>query len=322
MFSEPHHRQMAEQIDRIVTQVIRHDRRVPPGLAVLVNPDSDYVLSNSNRIAFAMNYEARRRHWTRTGMANEIYLVDDIDHPDMPDHPVIMVTNAFVLSDEQVEAIHRKAEKTGATVIWLIAPGLIGKDQFDLKRVSDIVGMPIKAMNVETQPTIRMIPGDHPWSSITLPTGARLDTFGVGPRGKDDSGAYAFGPQSYADVETGGEISVLGLNETIFRPGLVVREHAGRKTVYCSAPYVHHALLHRIGLDSGAHVYLEPGHVLHASRDMILLNAARDEQVTLRLPGGASRSLRDLFTDEQLAVSTDGVSFHVQRHETRLFQIV
>lgn len=318
MYSEPHHRALVEQIDRIAQGALSLDRRVPPGLAVLVDPGSDYALSNSNRLIYAMNYEARRRHWTRSGMASEVYLIDDVDHADMPAHRVIMVTNAFAISDKQAAAVQRRADATGATVIWLVAPGLITDDKFDLERVSEIVGIPIKALEVETQPTIRMIAGDHPWSKVPLPSGGQLDTFGVGPRGKDDSGAYAFGPQFYADVETAGDIAVLGLNETIARPGLVVRQHNGRRTVYCSAPYLHHALLHQIGRDSGAHVYATPGHVLHVSRGMLLLNAARREQITLRLPAPATR-LYDLFTSEEFALPPDGLTLPVERHETRLF---
>lgn len=317
MFAEPVHRKLAQQIGRVAQNALRFDRTPATGLAVLVDPASDYALSNANRLIFSMNYEARRRHWTRTGMASEIYLLDDIAHPDMLAHPVIMVTNAFAITDEQAAAVKRKADKTNATLIWLVAPGVAGPGEFDTQRTSEIVGMPIRAVDVETQPTIRILPSEHPWSRVQLHNGKLLETFGVGPRGKDDSAAYTFGPQFYADVDNADDITVLGLNETIARPGLVVKQEPTRRTVFCAAPYMHHALLHAIGRDSNAHLYAPPGHALHVSRELLVINAAYDTELALHLPAKC-REVRELYEDAVLGSDVSQVALNAAQYQTHL----
>ncbi len=318
MYAHPEHRRVAERIDQVAVEALRYNRKAAPGMAVLVDPASDYALANANRLIYPMNYESRRRHWTRTGMAAETYLIDDVSHPDMPDHSVLMVTNAFAITDEQVTAVKRQAERTGATLIWMVAPGVVGTSGFSTDRVSDIVGMPIRALDVETQPTIRMLPGQHPWSTIALPDGGTLDTFGAGPRRKDDSAMYTFGPQFYVDdTQCDDDVCVLGLNETIARPGLVVKNNGAYRTVFCTAPYLHHALLHAIGKDSGAHLYVPCGHVLHASQGLLLVNATQSEQLPIAFPT-TCETILDMYDGQVLDRGVSHIDLPMQAMETRL----
>ena len=317
MYGHAAHARLAGEIERVGPVALHADRRPIPGLAVLTDPASNFHLSNSNRLIFAMNYEARRLHWTHAGLASEVYCVEDVGDSKMPAHKVIMVTNAFEISDERVGQIKELAKANAATLIWLVAPGVVADGGFDTDRTSRIVGLPIKAVDAEAQPTIRMIEANHPWSTVQTADGQRLKTFGAGPRGKDDSGGRAVGPLFYADVESSADVCELGLDEALALPGLVVHKQDDLTTVFCSAPYVHHALLHAIGRDAGAPMIAPCGDLIHASRELILLQAVSQGGRTIHLPQRAE-VVFDLFAGELLAQGADHVALTMERLETRL----
>lgn len=317
MFSLPEHVETARRMQRVGRGVVHADRTTAPGLAVFVDDLSNYRQANSNRLIFAMNYESRRLHWTHAGLACETYRLDDAADPAMPRHKVLMVTNAFRMTDAQAAAITALAKRNHATVIWMVAPGIQTPHGFDLKHVSRITGFTIRAVDAEALPRITLIRGTHPWSRPAGPEGV-LGSFGTSLVDFDDAGARCVGPLFYADVAEEKDVTVLGELDALAKPGLVVRPMDGYTSVYCSAPFVHNALLRAIGKDSGAHVYLDTDDLLHVARHLILVHARREGRKDIRWPTTAER-IFDLGTGR--AVKHDGRAWAVdlKRHETRFF---
>lgn len=264
MFSRPIHQETVKRLHRAAGIVARYaSRSAIPGLAVLVDDESIRRFSNSNRLVFSMNYEARQRHWSRTGCAYEVYHVDDVASPNFPLHPVIMVTNGYCLSDRQVEAIRTRVKQNNATLIWIGAPGVQADKQFDLARAEKITGFRIKAVDAEAIPRLNITRPDHPWV-------AGVNAFGGGPHDYDDSGSRAIGPQFYVDPRP--EDVVLGISDALALPSLVVSTVEGVPSLYCAAPYLPYKLLRNVLESAGAHVFAPAGDVVHAAGQLLLIH--------------------------------------------------
>ncbi len=317
MYGDANHARIASHIAKIGEALQHVDRRPAAGLGVITDAESNFHLSNSNRLIFAMNYEARRLHWTHAGMASEIYDIQDVPNTAIAKNKVIMVTNAFALSVADADRILAMARKQGATLIWLYAPGVVDESGFNIDKTSRIVGLPIRVVDAEAQPTIRMIESDHPWSQINLSDGRRLTSFGVGSWGKDDAGRRAIGPLFYADVESSKNMQVLGTVEALAKPGLVAYDHEGVRCVYCSAPYMHHALLAAIGMDAGANQLVMPGDLVHASEELVLHQAVTEGDRTLQLSGNRE-VVCDLFTGDVLGENLRHITMPMKANEVRL----
>ena len=318
MYKLPEHVNIAKRIAAVGRGILHANRSMVPGLAVFTNHHSNFHLANSNRLIFAMNYEARRLHWTHAGMACEVYCLDDASHPQMPPHKLIMVTNAFCISNAQVKAIKTMARKNNATIIWLMAPGLITQKGFDLNRVSKIVGFKICALDVEALTRISLIPGAHPWSKVGMSGGYSPKSFGVGPLEFDDSGSRAIGPLFYADTSNDRDAQVIGILNALEQPGLLVKQMDGYTSVFCSAPYIHHALLNAIGADAGAHIYTEFGDLVHVAKNLLLVNANSTGIKKVNWPRKAE-VVFDLYSNRTICRESKSWSFNMQQHETRFF---
>lgn len=319
MFSLPEHIECARRLQGVGRGAIHAGRRMAcNGLSIFAHPESNFLQASSNRLIFTMNYEARQFQWAHAGMASNIFCLYDAKHPDMPATKVIMVTNGFTMTDDDAESVRALARQNNATVIWLVAPGIQAPDGYDIERVRRITGFNIQAMDVETLPRITMQPGDHPWSEVTWPDERPVSSFGGGPFDADDMGARGIGPIFYIDADNDPGAVILGELDFVKRPGLAVRECDGYRSVYCSAPYMHKALLRKIGADSGAHIYLDTDDLVHATPELLLVNARREGTKEFRWPTEAEVVL-DLYEGRRVAGKTKSWAMEMKKFETRFF---
>ena len=317
MYSLPQHVAAAKRLQAVGRGAVYADRRmVGGGMAVFVQPEANFLQSSSNRLIFTMNYEARQFQWAHAGMASNIFCLHDASHPDMPAPKVILVTNAFTMTDRQAKDVVRLARKNNATIVWSVAPGIQTADGFDLEHTSRITGFKIRALDAETLPRITMLPGEHPWSQVTWPDERPVESFGGGPFDYDDSGARGIGPTFYVDIDGDPGATVLGELDFINQPGLVVRQCRGYRSVYCAAPYLHKSLLRRIGADSGAHVYLDTDDLVHASRELLVVNARRAGVKEFHWPRKV-QVVVDLYSGRTVAENTKSWRTKLKKFETR-----
>ncbi len=316
MYSLPTHIKTVKRLNTVGKTLVYTNRMSQPGLAVFVDIESNFHLSNSNRLIYAMNYYARQLHWSHCGMASEVYLIDDALNPDIPDHKVIMVTNAFCLTEKQHIGLIRLARKNRATIIWLMAPGIYTPKNFDIKRVSEITGFTIRSVDIEGHPSISLVQSEHPLSRPFLTDGSILTNFGAGQLEADDAGACNIGPMFYVDVSKDSSAVVLGNLDILFKPGLVVKQMKGYTSVYCSVPYIHNALLRAIGKYSHAHIYLDTDDMIYASKNLILINAKTAGEKTIYLPRRVKVAL-DIYTGNKIAHNCHRFVMRMKKYETR-----
>ena len=229
-----------------------------------------------------------------------------------------MVTNAFCMTDKQAKGIIKLARQNSATVIWLVAPGIQTAKGFDLERTSKITGFKICSTDVESSPLISLLPGKHPLSRPCLSDGGVLSRFGAGPHEEDGSGSRVIGPLFYVDASCDTDVNVLGILDVLCEPGLAIRQMDGYRSVYCSAPYIHNALIRAIGVDAGSHIYLDSDDLLHVADNLILVHAKSGGKKQIHWHKKA-QIVHDLYSGRKVAINCRSWSFRMKTYETRLF---
>jgi hypothetical protein len=341
MFSHPDHVGIVSRLQDVGRGAVQADRRMAQnGLAIFIQTEANFLQSSSNRLIFSMNYEARQLQWAHAGMASNIFVLEDAGHPDMPSPQVIMVTNAFTMSTAEADSVKALARKNNAAIVWLVAPGVQQPHGFDLEHTSRITGFKIRALDLESLPRITMRqnnfasgPGAQPifqlgeepktagartLASVTWPDERPVSSFGGGQMDYDDAGARGTGPTFYVDVENDPEAIVLGDLDYAFKPGLVMRQCDGYRSIYCAAPYLHKALLRQLGHECGAHIYLDTDDLVHASRELLVVNARRAGNKTFRWPSRVE-VIMDLYSGQIIAENTDHWEGELKKYETRFF---
>lgn len=77
----------------------------------------------------------------RLGASVGYYYFEDFLNGKLPACKVYFFPCAYYMTDEQIEAVHRRLDREGATAIWQYAPGYLGPSGADAARSSRLTGM-------------------------------------------------------------------------------------------------------------------------------------------------------------------------------------
>jgi hypothetical protein len=123
----------------------------------------------------------------------------------------------------------------------------------------------------------------------------------------------AVGPAFFADDP---EAEVLGVALATGRPGLVVKELEGWRSIYTAAPPLSWELLRNVARMAGVHLYSEAGDMVWGN-DAFL--AFYSQSVGIRtVPFPKPLTVEDAYEGRVLAENATSVEIDMQAHETRL----
>lgn len=102
------------------------DRNKENEIALIYDQESCHTVSMYTNTLMLDYY--RTSDLARIGAPVDYYFHNDCVRDDMPDYKLYVMINVFRLTDEEREAIIRKARKNHAVVLWLYAPGFINPE--------------------------------------------------------------------------------------------------------------------------------------------------------------------------------------------------
>jgi len=315
MYSLPEHIGCVEKINRAANFALTVDRRTVPGCAVLIDPEGYFALSNASRLSYALTYQSRQLNWTHSGLSCETYCVKDVQSPDFPPHKLLLIPNAFRISEAEADAIIAYAKKNRAVVVWQMAPGVSRDGSIDMGRTSEIVGMAIKLVNIEAYPGIITCAADHALSEFCHPDELDQLEFGGGPSQNDDSSSGAVGPLFYVDVTEDDGVVVCGISKALGLPAFAYKKMGDWTSVFVGAPGIPPSLLRALGRMAGCHVFNATDDSLHVCTDLLLLNCKNPGKKEILFNKKADVVI-DLFTGEEIGRNTSAIDINLQRFET------
>ncbi len=311
------------RLQRIGQASLGFERGPAPGMAMIVDEESAFHQQCSNRLFYPMMYLQRQQMFGRTGLSWAPYLHNDLEHKDFPETKAYYFLNTFFLTDEEVKQIKRKLAGSGAVVVWTYAPGIQSPTGIDLARASDLCGMRLKALDVETLPQVTLTALDHPLIRIPRPVigdpYAAGDlppvTVGTGRLNVDDR-ERSIGPVIYVDDAKAtmlGELSALRL------PGLCVKEVDGWTSVYSSAPMLHQMVLRSIGASAGLHVYSHGDDVVLPGKSFLMIHATSAGRKRIFLPRVGD--VYDPYEGVEVGRGVREVVLEMREFETRILYL-
>jgi len=273
-------------------------------IAVFVGEDSIFYVTNwmsgRDKVTDPMLNEQWRELF-RMGAPFDLYELKDLTDPKFPEYKCYVFLNCFYVPREVRRAVNEKLKRDGKVLVWMYAPGLIDDDGLAAGKMEELTG-------------IRLSANASPSTLETVPGGSgKFGSLVSGKWGVADS----VSPSIWVDDSAA---AILGRNPTSERANFCVKEMPGWTSVYAPGPTIPSAVLRKIARLAGCHIYSESDDPFYCNWSYLAMHAAEGGKKAFHLPG--KFGVRDALTGESVSRDADRFSVEMERHETRLFEIV
>ena len=301
------------QLKRIDVEHLKADKRSTAEVAVILDEASFTYAGDGEPIFNAWLTAQKQWELGFMGMPWEPHLLSDMGNPELKDFKLYIFLNTVRVSPAQRQAIQARLRRNNATAVWVYATGYIDS-RADVANMSALTGIQLAEDLRPGELHVDITNREH---AITegLPEGLAYGTderveeiirnydhqiYLKDPRDPGlyrDLPGFSVSPRFYADDP---EAVVLGtMGAGIDKPGLVVKEADGYRSIFSSAPILPSSLLRGIARDAGVHVYSDADDVVTANRSFLSIYAPKGGIRTVRLPERAT--VVDLIDNRTLA---------------------
>lgn len=235
------------------------------------------------------------------GVSWDCLLASDLGDARVPDYRVYWVLNACAMEPEARDALVAKAGRTGATVVFVYAPGAVAQGPISAKAIGDSVGMQVAFTHAGT-PDYVIEPG--------AALGDGLDPqLGQCPGVELDPRPVIIDPEAtviarYAD---GAGVAV------------AARDVGGAHVIYCASVRVSVPLMRNVARAAGAHVYIDSGDGVYTDGQYLAIHAASDGEKVVTLP--SPRRIVDVRSGEVVAEHADRIIRPMRHGETMFLEL-
>ena len=275
-----------EKQQEIAKKAYTLDRKKEQEVAFIYDEESLYTTSGQtveSTIVHFRDYEV-----ANIGLGSDMYLHNDLSHPDMPDYKLYVFVNCYYLTDKEREDIHAKLKKNHATALFLYGNGYINPDRktsMSTEYMEQLTGISFAEIMEKYTPKFKMSAIDHPISN-SLDRGKWYGDFDKMRKPNQDfvipymPRSYLF-PLLYADDN---HATVLANYMQGGLPAVTVKEADGFTSIYCGSKYISAEFVREIARFAGCHIYEEDGHVVYVNKNFITVHASHSGTVTLKFP--------------------------------------
>jgi Concanavalin A-like lectin/glucanases superfamily/F5/8 type C domain len=253
----------------------------------------------------------------KLGAPYDIYMLDDLRHPDMKDYKLYIVFNPFYLKEKDRQALEN-LKKDGKTILWLYAPDYIDKENgLVTENISKITGINVKKKAGKEHMWANVTDTSHPITSYVRKNhNIRVVDFSYPISAK--MYPKEFSPVFYVDDS---KAKVLARYKNDNKAALAVRDFGNWKSVYCAVPRLDKKMLRGIAKYAGVNIYVEDNMNVDANRNFVVISNdyKKDKDITVNLPSISNVS--DALTGESIAKNVKAFKTNIPKCNTKLFFI-
>ena len=263
------------------------------------------------------NYEI-----ARTGFGSDLYLHNDMSHPDMPDYKLYVFCNCVYLSDKEREQIKNKLKKNNATALFLYGSGYVNPDREEIMSVDNMAELMEISCKEKTELYYSKfkVSGNHPIVK-NLDKGKWYGEF---DRTKKPNQSFVtpYMPKSYlipllyADDKNSTTIANFLQDGT---PAVSVKEADGFTSIYCGSKFISAEFVREVARFAGCHIYEEDENVVYVNKNFLTVHASKTGTITLKFPKECSPY--ELYEEKYYGENVTAISFDMLRGETKMFKI-
>lgn len=250
------------------------DRTKKNEIALIYDTESVHMVSDALNKLVLDFYRTSDIH--RIGAPVDYYFHDDLSDPRMPDYKLYIMLNTYSLSDSEREAIHKKARKNHAAVLWLYAPGFVNHNAPDVQCIENIektVGMKVRIMDktafpwfwAEAHPALKYADKYRRYGFID-----RVVHSNIWIKATEIPPAY-MNPAFYIDDDN---VTVLGKYCVDSKTAFAMRDDMGFVSVYCCTPALRSEIIASVAEYAGCHIYSTDQDILYANENFIAVHAS------------------------------------------------
>ncbi|HOX40524.1 MAG TPA: beta-galactosidase [Candidatus Brocadiia bacterium] len=239
---------------------------------------------------------------TKIGAPADHVLLNDLGRLDMSRYKLVVVLNAYNLTDAQRALLDRSVKSGGRYIVWCYAPGYFNAHKRSAKLMREATNMEIvpPADADAVEPKMSLLPTRHA-------IGQALAERGVTELG---SGNRCWDLFHVEDTES---VS-LGAHRETGKVVFSLKEMSAWTSIYLLNPIIQARAYREIARAAGVHVYNEHDDTFYANRTYIALHANGAGARTIALP--ELSDLYDAFSDERVASNAKSFSYDFANGET------
>ena len=299
------------------------DRTKKNEIALIYDTESVLMVSDSTD-KLVLDF-FRTSDLARIGAPVDYYFHNDLARADMPDYKLYVMLNQYCLTDEEREAIHAKARKNHATVLWLYAPGFVNfqaSPVMSLKNMEKAVGMKLKIFNRTIFPWFRVDPSAHPAVRFARPE----QRYGYIDRHVHSNiwVTPSVLPPVYTNpgfaIQEDKAVTVLGRYCLDGEVAYAMREDMGFVSAYCCTQVIRSELIASLAEYSGCHLYTQSDDVLYANQNFVAIHASYTGTRRITFPQRCSPY--ELYEKRYYGHNVSYLDLDLKLGETRMFQIL
>ncbi len=240
----------------------------PPDIAVMIDPVSIvYVRAGSRLIEQVVVKE--REALLRAGVSFGFYLLEDLVRRDFPPVKMVLFLNAWRPSQRVREAIRRKLQQGGRTLVWLYAGALFQGHRNVLETAREITGLALARQPWASTQGTQIVKPHHP-----IARALGTDKLGV---------QEPWEPSYYVrdeDCEVIGEYIETGL------ASFVVKDYDTWRTVFIGERTLTPELIRALARWAGVHVWTDCNDIVQVNPPWLHLHASQGGRKRIALPNG------------------------------------
>jgi len=270
------------------------DRSSASEIAVLLDDESFFYESCRYNLDIPLVFQQKLWGLPRLGGPFDVCLLNDLLAGQLGPYKLYIFLNAFRLDAGRRKALAGEVRRDGRTALWVYAPGYL-KDGPALENMEEVTGL-------------RFGLGEQPWGPLVHITDfGHPITAGLG-QGLFWGTNNKLGPVFHVDDASARTLGEVVYSQGNCRPGFVVKEFAGWRSVYSAAPNIPADVLRGVARYAGVHIYSGAGDVLYANRSLLGVHTLAGGKRVFELPFVA-HSVFDVFGKR--TVARDAAAFEV-----------
>lgn len=318
---------LMSQMSQESTLSLGLERKSTSEVAVFMDPDmANYFVYHQDsdykcELLYKSLLNKQREELQNIGAPYDIYLLQDLVDGLVPEHKVNIMLATTQITDVEREAIEKHLEKNGNVILWVFLTGITDGNKTDISLMSDIVGMNLGILNVDTDTegykligTVDVTNYDH-WLT----------------KGMEDVsyGAIEYATLSPVIAVKDSKAVTIGVHEKTGLDGdytgLAVKEMTnadGSKwtSIYSAVPTFPTALIRNIMKHTGCHIYDESSSdIVFADSNYVAVHSLFAGERTIYLPD--TYAVYDVFNREIITGGSNSFTFTMDGAETRLFRL-
>jgi hypothetical protein len=283
---EPAFRPLLSRFQRIGTWALGLDRAPSAQVAAVVDDESFYYEWVKNSLDVPLIFQQRLWGLPHMGAPFDLYLLNDLLDGKAKPYQLYVFLNAFRLEAERRDALSRVLRRNGQTALWIYAPGYQAEDE-SLQSMSDLTGISFRA-------------GEHPWGPVVHLTDlSHPITQGLSQDVSWGTNSL-LGPVFHVEDADAHSLGDVVFSRGGCRPGFVVKEFPGWRSIYSAAPNLPANVLRGIARYAGVHLYNEDGDTLYATPQLLAVHTAAGGARSFHLPEPVE-VIYDLFEKKVVA---------------------